>query len=108
MGNNKNKYTYVVITYNKEEILKDECYIFQSEKFGLSIDPHNNNDVPFSIGSNQTIFNIEDSPYIPKNEDITNIVDEITDYALQSEKNWIEKCIREELNENLIERKNHI
>ena len=61
------KYTYVLITYSGEEISKEDCYIFQSEKHGLSEDPHNNDDVPFAVGSNQTIYDIEDSPFIPPN-----------------------------------------
>ena len=68
-NNRRNEmFTYVLITYKGESIAKDDCYIFQSDLPDLSIDPHNNDDVPIVLGSNQTIYDIEDSPYVPSND----------------------------------------
>jgi len=54
-------FEYVVITYINENIDKDNCFRFVSDYDDCDINPYNDY-VPVTIGSNQSIFKIEDSP----------------------------------------------
>ena len=58
-------FNYVLITYSKEKINKSACYHFSSPKDDLELNPYGN-DVPFTVGSNQTIYKLEDTPYVPE------------------------------------------
>ena len=61
-------FEYVVITYSDSGICKDDCFKFKSEVDDCDIDPYGDN-VPFTIGSNQTIVKIEDCPVDAKDID---------------------------------------
>ena len=54
-------FKYILITYNGEEIDKSECFIFKSYYGDCDLDPHGDH-VPFPVGSNQAIFELENSP----------------------------------------------
>ena len=54
-------FEYILITYNGEEIDKQNCYRFKSNYEDCDIDPYGDH-VPFSVGSNQVIRHLIDSP----------------------------------------------
>ena len=54
-------FEYIVITYNKDEIIQDDCFRFKSNYDDCDIDPYGDN-VPFAIGSNQSVVKLEDCP----------------------------------------------
>ncbi|MFZ2657673.1 MAG: hypothetical protein WAX69_22255 [Victivallales bacterium] len=59
-------YDYVLITYRGEEINREACFIFHTDKpVDLARGSCGNDDVPFAVGSNQAVFDIESAPYIP-------------------------------------------
>ena len=59
-------YDYVLITYRGEEINTDACFVFHTDKpVDLSKGACGNDDIPFAVGSNQAVFDIWSSPYVP-------------------------------------------
>lgn len=68
---NEQKFEYVLITYNKEKIVKDDSYKFSSKHDDLEINSYEKDHAPV-LGSNQTIYKLEDAPFIPK-ETLKNV-----------------------------------
>lgn len=62
----KEEFKYVLITYINEKIDTDNCWIFYSENDDVDTDPYTR--AGFSVGSNQSVYRYEDSPYIPPEE----------------------------------------
>jgi len=60
------KHAYVLITYREEEINRDACFIFHTDRqVDLAKGSCGNDGIPFAVGSNQAVFDIESAPYIP-------------------------------------------
>jgi len=55
-------FEYILLTYKSEELDPESCHRFMSEMDDLDLDPHNNENIPMVLGSNQTIRKYEDSP----------------------------------------------
>jgi len=60
------KHAYVLITYRGEEINRDACFIFHTDRpVDLAKGSCGNDGIPFAVGSNQAVFDIESAPCIP-------------------------------------------
>ncbi|HCE42890.1 MAG TPA: hypothetical protein DET40_05030 [Lentisphaeria bacterium] len=57
---------YVLVTYSGEEISRDACFIFHTDKpVDLAKGSCGNDDIEFAVGSNQAVFDIGSAPFIP-------------------------------------------
>ena len=53
-------YQYETITIDEQNgIIVEQCP-FESEHNDLDVDPHNNDNLPFALGSNQYIVSLDD------------------------------------------------